>query len=98
MNGNAVPDSQHLCLKTMAQVFCEFLKRKKVNQKPIDVSAHTKSLIFPPSTLQFLGGLMRAKRVLRPINQSKDFRHNFLANKTKKPEIQDRYYINPACY
>ena len=39
---------------------------------------------------------MRAKRVLRPINQSKDFRHNFLANKTKKPEIQDRYYVNSA--
>ena len=37
---------------------------------------------------------MRAKRVLRPINQSKDFRHNFLANKTKKPEILDRYYVN----
>ena len=70
--------------KDMGTSFLRILKVKKVNQKPIDVSAHTKSLIFPPSTLQFLGGLMRAKRVLRPINQSKDFRHNFLA---KGPSI-----------
>ena len=78
LNGNAVPDSQHLCLKTWAQVFWEFLKWKKSIKNQL-MCLHTKSLIFPPSTHQFLGGLMRAKRVLRPINQSKDFRHNFLA-------------------
>ena len=58
-NGNAVPASQHLCLETWAQVFWEFFEVKKVNQKPIDVSAHKVSYFPTVNTSIFRGGLMR---------------------------------------